>query len=89
MLFRSETDSLPFFSLRSLQSLNFAMRSSSAWLAAGLIISAATTSTDTLHNKRASNSSSLQWLGVIESGAEFGNLAIPGEIGKDYTWPNK
>jgi endoglucanase len=29
-----------------------------------------------------------QWFGVNESGAEFGNTAIPGELGKDYTWPN-
>jgi endoglucanase len=40
------------------------------------------------HQKRA-NSSTLQWLGVNESGAEFGNTVIPGELGKDYTWPNK
>ncbi|KAH7342872.1 glycoside hydrolase superfamily, partial [Rhexocercosporidium sp. MPI-PUGE-AT-0058] len=29
----------------------------------------------------------LQWLGVNESGAEFGNANIPGTLGKDYTWP--
>ncbi len=23
-----------------------------------------------------------------ESGAEFGNGAVPGELGKDYTWPS-
>ena len=26
--------------------------------------------------------------GVSESGAEFGNTAIPGVLGKDYTWPS-
>ncbi|KAI1381573.1 glycoside hydrolase family 5 protein [Hypoxylon crocopeplum] len=26
--------------------------------------------------------------GVSESGAEFGNLALPGQLGKDYTWPD-
>ncbi|PMD35398.1 glycoside hydrolase family 5 protein [Hyaloscypha variabilis F] len=28
-----------------------------------------------------------QFFGVNESGAEFGNTAIPGQLGKDYTWP--
>jgi len=36
----------------------------------------------------ASASRVFQWFGVNESGAEFGNTAIPGELGKDYTWPN-
>jgi len=27
--------------------------------------------------------------GVNESGAEFGNAALPGQLGKDYTWPVK
>jgi len=31
--------------------------------------------------------SKFQWFGVNESGAEFGNTAIPGQLGKDYTWP--
>jgi len=30
----------------------------------------------------------LQWIGVNESGAEFGNNKIPGILGTDYTWPN-
>ncbi|KAK0113224.1 hypothetical protein ONS95_014919 [Cadophora gregata] len=35
-----------------------------------------------------SNSSgALQWLGVNESGAEFGQTNIPGVLGTDYTWP--
>ncbi len=28
-----------------------------------------------------------QFFGVNESGAEFGNTAFPGILGKDYTWP--
>ncbi|CZR51741.1 probable endo-beta-1,4-glucanase B [Phialocephala subalpina] len=28
-----------------------------------------------------------QFFGVNESGAEFGNTAIPGQLNKDYTWP--
>lgn len=35
------------------------------------------------HMKRAS----FKWVGVSESGAEFGSSAIPGELGKDYIWP--
>ena len=31
--------------------------------------------------------SKFQWFGVNESGAEFGNTAIPGQLGKDYIWP--
>lgn len=31
--------------------------------------------------------SKFQFFGVNESGGEFGNTAIPGELGKDYTWP--
>jgi endoglucanase len=27
------------------------------------------------------------WVGVSESGAEFGASAIPGTLEKDYTWP--
>jgi len=34
--------------------------------------------------KRASK---FQFFGASESGAEFGDTAIPGELGKDYTWP--
>jgi endoglucanase len=30
---------------------------------------------------------SFKFFGVNESGAEFGNTAIPGQLGKDYTWP--
>ncbi|TBU53312.1 endoglucanase [Dichomitus squalens] len=28
------------------------------------------------------------YFGVNESGGEFGNTVIPGELGKDYTWPS-
>lgn len=28
-----------------------------------------------------------QWFGVNESGAEFGNAALPGQLNKDYVWP--
>ncbi|KAI1634032.1 hypothetical protein F4809DRAFT_643878 [Biscogniauxia mediterranea] len=33
--------------------------------------------------------SGFQFTGVNESGAEFGNLAILGQLGKDYTWPDQ
>lgn len=36
--------------------------------------------------KRASR---FQFVGVNESGAEFGNTALPGILGKDYTWPDQ
>ncbi|KAI0015669.1 glycoside hydrolase family 5 protein [Xylariomycetidae sp. FL0641] len=31
--------------------------------------------------------SKFMFTGVNESGAEFGNTALPGRLGKDYTWP--
>jgi endoglucanase len=36
--------------------------------------------------KRASK---FQFVGVNESGAEFGNTALPGRLDKDYTWPSQ
>jgi len=33
------------------------------------------------------NRSKFKFFGVNESGAEFGNTAWPGQLGKDYTWP--
>ncbi|ERS97498.1 hypothetical protein HMPREF1624_05666 [Sporothrix schenckii ATCC 58251] len=33
--------------------------------------------------------SKFQFTGVNESGAEFGNKNLPGQLGKDYTWPVK
>jgi len=31
--------------------------------------------------------SHLQWFGVNESGAEFGQTTLPGKLDKDYTFP--
>jgi endoglucanase len=33
------------------------------------------------------NATKFTYFGVNESGAEFGNTAWPGQLGKDYTWP--
>lgn len=40
--------------------------------------------TPTTKNKRQSK---FLFAGVNESGGEFGNTAIPGQLNKDYTWP--
>jgi endoglucanase len=48
----------------------------------------ATSSIALLTSTGTSTSGVFQWFGVNESGAEFGNTAIPGELGKDYTGPN-
>jgi endoglucanase len=40
--------------------------------------------TPTTKGKRASK---FQFVGINESGAEFGNKNLPGQLGKDYTWP--
>lgn len=50
-------------------------------------IAVSTTKTATAATSAASSSSGLQWLGVTESGAEFGTTALPGVLGTDYTWP--
>lgn len=44
------------------------------------------TATTTTKQKRKSK---FEFTGVNESGAEFGNTAIPGQLNKDYTWPAK
>jgi endoglucanase len=38
-------------------------------------------------DKKKRGPSHLQWFGVNESGAEFGNTALPGQMNKDYTFP--
>lgn len=42
--------------------------------------------TPTIKQKRKSK---FQFTGVNESGGEFGNSNIPGQLNKDYTWPAK
>lgn len=42
------------------------------------------TPTTTKTSKRASK---FQFVGVNQSGAEFGNKDLPGQLGKHYTWP--
>ncbi|AEO68519.1 8b86b1b1-a110-44df-a455-8d46e0f58f1b [Thermothielavioides terrestris] len=37
--------------------------------------------------KTGKRSSKFKFVGANESGAEFGNKALPGQLGKDYTWP--
>jgi endoglucanase len=36
--------------------------------------------------KRQSSTRKMQWFGINESGAEFGDNSFPGVYGKDYTW---
>ncbi|KAK0625037.1 glycoside hydrolase superfamily [Bombardia bombarda] len=44
----------------------------------------ATSDSPTKTSKRASK---FQFVGINESGAEFGNKDLPGQLGKHYTWP--
>ncbi|KAI0124820.1 glycoside hydrolase family 5 protein [Xylariales sp. AK1849] len=48
------------------------------------VLAAPTTDTSPAVKKRKSK---FQFTGVNESGAEFGNTNLPGQLGKDYTWP--
>ncbi|KAI1095404.1 glycoside hydrolase family 5 protein [Rostrohypoxylon terebratum] len=38
--------------------------------------------------KTTKRASKFEFVGVSESGAEFGNTALPGQLNKDYTWPD-
>jgi hypothetical protein len=40
-------------------------------------------------DKKDKRAKKFQFVGVNESGAEFGNTALPGQLGKDYTWPDQ
>jgi endoglucanase len=51
-------------------------------------VAASATSSAAVTTSTSSSSGGLQWLGVNESGAEFGTTNIPGTLGTDYTWPN-
>jgi endoglucanase len=58
-----------------------ALLAGAATLAA--VVASPTTGTATVKKRK----SSFLFTGVNESGAEFGNTAIPGQLGKDYIWP--
>ncbi|KAI1807730.1 glycoside hydrolase family 5 protein [Daldinia bambusicola] len=53
-----------------------------------LLVAAATVSAVAVPTQTKKRASAFQFTGVSESGAEFGNQAIPGRLGKDYTWPD-
>ncbi|KAK7678575.1 hypothetical protein QCA50_018447 [Cerrena zonata] len=61
---------------------------------AGTATTGPTTPSSTISAPSPSNSicsgsrTKFQFFGVNESGAEFGNLNIPGVLGTDYTWPS-
>ncbi|KUJ21983.1 glycoside hydrolase [Mollisia scopiformis] len=62
--------------------------------AEGVVASSSSAIADTSSASVSSSASSsastgaLEFLGVNESGAEFGSTDIPGTLGTDYTWPN-
>ncbi|KAI5928138.1 glycoside hydrolase family 5 protein [Camillea tinctor] len=60
----------------------------SALLVAATFAGAAVAAPKPTSNRKRQDSG-FQFTGVNESGAEFGNLAIPGQLGKDYTWPDQ
>ncbi|KAF3902898.1 Endoglucanase [Arthrobotrys entomopaga] len=47
-----------------------------------------TTKSTTASASPTSGSKKFKFVGVNESGAEFGSQSIPGTLGKDYTWPS-
>ncbi|TVY86755.1 putative endo-beta-1,4-glucanase B [Lachnellula willkommii] len=71
-----------------------ASTSVAASLGATKLVSSASVATSSPSSTAAASSSSsassngtLEWLGVNESGAEFGTGNIPGVLGTDYIWP--
>jgi len=62
------------------------MRSSALLAVLALVSVSAARSETAAREKRKSK---FQFTGVNESGAEFGNKNLPGQLGKDYTWPAK
>jgi len=55
----------------------------------GISSVSSTTSGTTGPTCNPSDGAPFEYFGVNESGAEFGNTVIPGELGKDYTWPSQ
>lgn len=55
------------------------------WAAAITTVVAAPSNSPASINKK--RKSKFTFTGINESGAEFGNGALPGQLNKDYTWP--
>lgn len=79
---------LDFDSVRGLE-IDDTMRLLSTIVVGFAMVAAGDANLETVKGRATKASAKLQFLGINESGAEFGNTAIPGELGKDYTWPNK
>ena len=54
-------------------------------LASAVAAPAADTPTPTTKGEK--RDTKFDFVGINESGAEFGNKNLPGRLGKDYTWP--
>ncbi|KAI1271526.1 glycoside hydrolase family 5 protein [Xylaria sp. FL0933] len=54
-----------------------------------VLVTAATIASAVAAPAAKKRASKFQFVGVNESGAEFGNTALPGRLGKDYTWPDQ
>lgn len=65
--------------MKFLKSIVLAALANSAW--------AAPAAEEQLSSSIEKRKSKFQFTGINQSGAEFGNKAIPGQLGKDYTWP--
>jgi endoglucanase len=64
------------------------MHLSSLLLAAGSASVVLSQPLTRLSQRAASSSGKLQFIGINESGPEFGEGNIPGRLGTDYTWPD-
>ncbi|CZR57275.1 related to cellulase precursor [Phialocephala subalpina] len=56
--------------------------------ASSTVVAKSTASVSSSASSSTSTGGALEFLGVNESGAEFGTTSIPGTLGTDYTWPN-
>jgi hypothetical protein len=57
--------------------------------AAGSALAAPAGDVPTPTTKTTKRASKFQFVGVNQSGAEFGQNTLPGQLGKHYTWPAK
>jgi endoglucanase len=90
-LFFPHTFTFFFVKLDNHSLLHFKMKFTNIVLAASAtsLVAAYPRGRDVLPAKQSikKRSTGFKWVGVSESGAEFGEGNVPGTLGSDYTWP--
>jgi len=55
----------------------------------GTVLALVVSATSALAAPKLSKRAGFTWTGVNVAGGEFGNKNLPGQLGKDFTWPDK